>query len=159
MMDYRRQNAVNTKIVRIFNTYGPHMALNDGRVVSNFIIQALQNKDITVYGDGLQTRSFCYIDDMIEGLILMMTSPNDFYGPVNIGNPEEFTIMALAEKVIKLTKSNSKIKFLALPEDDPVQRRPDITLAKTRLGWLPEINLADGLARTIEYFRRALKTS
>jgi len=159
MMDYRRQNAVNTKIVRIFNTYGPHMALNDGRVVSNFIIQALQNKDITVYGDGLQTRSFCYIDDMIEGLILMMTSPNDFYGPVNIGNPEEFTIMELAEKVIELTKSNSKIKFLALPEDDPVQRRPDITLAKTRLGWLPKINLADGLARTIEYFRRALKTS
>ena len=159
MMDYRRQNAVNTKIVRIFNTYGPHMALNDGRVVSNFIIQALQNKDITVYGDGLQTRSFCYIDDMIEGLILMMTSPNDFYGPVNIGNPEEFTIMELAEKVIELTKSNSKIKFLALPEDDPVQRRPDITLAKTRLGWFPKINLADGLARTIEYFRRALKTS
>jgi UDP-glucuronate decarboxylase len=159
MMDYRRQNSVNTKIVRIFNTYGPRMALNDGRVVSNFIIQALQNKNITVYGNGLHTRSFCFIDDMIEGLIAMMNTPNDFYGPVNLGNPEEFTIIELAEKVIQLTKSNAKIKFLSLPEDDPAQRKPDITLAKTRLGWLPKINLADGLAGTIEYFRRALKTS
>ncbi len=159
MMDYRRQNAVSSKIVRIFNTYGPRMALNDGRVVSNFIIQALQNKNITVYGNGLHTRSFCFIDDMIEGLIAMMNTPNDFYGPVNLGNPEEFTIIELAEKVIQLTKSNAKIKFLSLPEDDPAQRKPDITLAKTRLGWLPKINLADGLAGTIEYFRRALKTS
>jgi len=159
MMDYRRQNAVNTKIVRIFNTYGPRMALNDGRVVSNFIIQALQNKNITVYGNGSQTRSFCYVDDMIEGLIKMMNSTDDFYGPVNIGNPGEFTIMQLVKKVIDLTKSNSKIEFLPLPEDDPVQRKPDITLAAEKIGWTPKINLEEGLIKTIEYFRSALKMS
>lgn len=159
MMDYRRQNRVNTKIVRIFNTYGPRMAVNDGRVVSNFIIQALQNKNITVYGDGSHTRSFCYVDDMINGLIKMMNSPDEFYGPVNIGNPGEFTVLDLAQKVIALTKSSSKIVFLPLPNDDPAQRRPDITLAKENLGWNPAINLEEGLIKTIEYFRLALKIS
>lgn len=159
MMDYRRQNNVRTKIVRIFNTYGPRMAVNDGRVVSNFIIQALQNKNITVYGDGSHTRSFCYVDDMIDGFIKMMNSPDEFYGPVNIGNPGEFTVLELAEKVIGLTKSSSKIEFLPLPNDDPAQRRPDITLAREKLGWNPTINLEKGLIKTIEYFRIALKTS
>jgi UDP-glucuronate decarboxylase len=159
MMDYRRQNFVNTKIVRIFNTYGPRMAINDGRVVSNFIIQALQGKKITVYGDGKHTRSFCYAEDMIEGLIRMMNSADEFYGPVNIGNPEEFTIMQLAQIIIKLTKSNSKIEFLPLPADDPVQRKPDITLAKDKIGWSPKINLKEGLINTIGYFRDVLKIS
>lgn len=158
MMDYRRQNNVRTKIVRIFNTYGPRMAVNDGRVVSNFIIQALQNRNITVYGDGSHTRSFCYVDDMIDGFIKMMNSPDEFYGPVNIGNPGEFTVLELAEKVIGLTKSSSKIEFLPLPNDDPAQRRPDITLAREKLGWNPTINLEKGLIKTIEYFRIALKT-
>lgn len=159
MMDYRRQNNVKTKIVRIFNTYGPRMAINDGRVVSNFIIQALQNNNITVYGDGSHTRSFCYVDDMIDGFIKMMNSPDEFYGPVNIGNPGEFTVLELAQKVIALTKSSSQIDFLPLPNDDPAQRRPDIALAKEKLGWNPKINLEEGLIKTIEYFRIALKIS
>jgi UDP-glucuronate decarboxylase len=159
MMDYRRQNSVNTKIVRIFNTYGPRMAINDGRVVSNFIIQALQNKKITIYGDGSHTRSFCYVDDMVEGLIKMMNSADDFYGPVNIGNPGEFTIMQLAQQIIKLTKSNSEVDFQPLPADDPVQRKPDITLAGEKLGWSPQIALGKGLLNTIEYFRDVLEAS
>lgn len=158
MMDYRRQNGVNAKIVRIFNTYGPRMAVNDGRVVSNFIIQALQGKDITVYGDGSHTRSFCYVDDLVDGLIRMMNSPDDFYGPVNLGNPGEFTISELAELVIKLTGSNSKIIFRPLPSDDPTQRKPDITLAGTKLGWSPKVALEAGLISTILYFRNILKT-
>jgi UDP-glucuronate decarboxylase len=157
MMDYRRQNGVNTKIVRIFNTYGPRMAINDGRVVSNFIIQALQGIDITVYGDGSHTRSFCYVDDMVEGLIRMMNCADDFYGPVNLGNPEEFTILELARLIIKLTKSASKIIFQPLPMDDPTQRKPDIALAGNKLGWKPKVDLEKGLKNTIEYFRDILK--
>ena len=157
MMDYRRQNGVNTKIVRIFNTYGPRMAINDGRVVSNFIIQALQGIDITVYGDGSHTRSFCYVDDMVEGLIRMMNCADDFYGPVNLGNPEEFTILELARLIIKLTKSASKIIFRPLPMDDPTQRKPDIALAGNKLGWKPKVDLEKGLKNTIEYFRDILK--
>jgi UDP-glucuronate decarboxylase len=159
MMDYRRQNSVNTKIVRIFNTYGPRMAINDGRVVSNFIIQALKDKKITVYGDGTHTRSFCYVEDLIEGLIRMMNSADEFYGPANIGNPGEFTILQLAQIIITLTKSNSKIEFQPLPQDDPVQRKPDITLAQDKLGWNPKIDLEEGLINTIRYFREALKIS
>jgi UDP-glucuronate decarboxylase len=159
MMDYRRQNSVNTKIVRIFNTYGPRMAINDGRVVSNFIIQALKGNKITVYGDGNHTRSFCYVDDLIEGLIRMMNSSDEFYGPVNIGNPGEFTILQLAQIIIKLTKSNSKIEFQPLPSDDPAQRKPDISLAKEKIGWSPKIDLEKGLISTIGYFRDVLKIS
>jgi UDP-glucuronate decarboxylase len=133
------------------------MAINDGRVVSNFIIQALQNKRITIYGDGSHTRSFCYVDDMIEGLIRMMNSADDFYGPVNVGNPGEFTIMQLAQLIINLTKSHSEIDFQPLPADDPVQRKPDITLAAEKLGWRPQIKLEKGLLNTIEYFRDVLK--
>ena len=157
MMDYRRQNAVNTKIVRIFNTYGPRMAVNDGRVVSNFIIQALRGQDITVYGDGSHTRSFCYCDDLIEGLIRMMNSPDDFFGPVNIGNPGEFTILELAQRVIDLTGSSSQIDFQPLPADDPAQRKPDIALAKNKLGWQPKISLEQGLVSTIKYFQEILQ--
>jgi len=157
MMDYRRQNNVNTKIVRIFNTYGPRMAVNDGRVVSNFIIQALKGKDITVYGDGSHTRSFCYVDDLIDGLIRMMNSPGDFYGPVNLGNPGEFTILELAKLIIRLTNSHAKIIHQSLPADDPTQRKPDITLAEKKLGWIPKIELEKGLIDTIKYFRNALK--
>jgi UDP-glucuronate decarboxylase len=159
MMDYRRQNAVNTKIVRIFNTYGPRMAINDGRVVSNFIIQALQGKDITVYGDGNHTRSFCYCDDLIDGLIKMMNAADDFFGPVNIGNPGEFTILQLARMVIDLTGSSSKIDFQPLPADDPTQRKPDITLAENKLGWQPKVALKQGLISTIQFFRDTLKSS
>ena len=159
MMDYRRQNGVNTKIVRIFNTYGPRMALHDGRMVSNFVIQALQNKVITVYGDGSHTRSFCFVDDMITGLIRMMNAPDDFYGPVNLGNPEEFTILELAQTVIRLTNSRSRIEFLPLPQDDPVQRRPDISLAKAGIGWSPQISLEEGLLKTIDYFCQVLKNT
>lgn len=157
MMDYRRQNGVNAKIVRIFNTYGPRMAINDGRVVSNFIIQALQGKDITVYGDGSHTRSFCYVDDLVDGLIRMMNSADGFYGPVNLGNPDEFTIYELAKLIIKSINSRSKIVFQPLPADDPTQRKPDITLARTTLGWNPKIELEKGLTGTIQYFRNILK--
>ncbi len=152
MMDYHRQNHIDIKIVRIFNTYGPRMAVNDGRVVSNFIIQALRKEDITVFGDGSQTRSFCYVDDLIEGLILMMNSPAGFTGPVNIGTPQEFTVMQLARQIINMTNSPSPIVFNPLPQDDPIQRRPDITLAKNILGWEPHIPLTEGLRRTIDYF-------
>ena len=153
MMDYHRQNHVNIKIVRIFNTYGPHMAPDDGRVVSNFIVQALRGEDITVFGDGSQTRSFCYVDDMIDGLIWMMGTPKGFLGPVNLGNPAEFTILELAEILIRMTGSRAKIVFKPLPQDDPTQRKPDITLAQKKLGWQPRVPLEEGLAKTIEYFR------
>ncbi len=151
MMDYHRQNNVDIKIIRIFNTYGPRMAINDGRVVSNFIVQALRGEDITVYGDGKQTRSFCYIDDLVDGIFKMMDA-DEFTGPVNLGNPSEFTILELAELVIELTGSKSRIKYLPKPQDDPVQRQPDITLAKKRLNWEPRIPLREGLKKTIEYF-------
>lgn len=153
MMDYRRQNAVNVKIVRIFNTYGPRMAVNDGRVVSNFIVQALTHRDITVYGDGSQTRSFCYVDDMVDGMIRMMDTPDDFSGPVNLGTPREFTILELAERLIRMTSSRAKIVFMPLPEDDPVQRKPDIRLARETLGWEPKVPLEEGIEKTIAYFR------
>ena len=153
-MDYHRMNNVKIKIIRIFNTYGPKMHPNDGRVISNFIVQALQHKDITIYGEGLQTRSFQYVDDLIEGMVKMMNSDDDFTGPVNIGNPHEFTILELAEKVIDLTHSRSHIVFHPLPQDDPKQRKPDITLAKERLNWEPTIELEKGLVKTIDYFRK-----
>ncbi len=153
MMDYHRQNKVDVKIVRIFNTYGPRMAVSDGRVVSNFIVQALRGEDITVYGDGSQTRSFCYVDDLVEGLIRMMNSAEGFTGPVNIGTPVEFTIMELARTLIGMTGSASRVVFRELPQDDPTQRRPDITLAREKLGWEPLVPLTDGLERTIAYFR------
>ncbi|MGZ3596331.1 MAG: UDP-glucuronic acid decarboxylase family protein [Syntrophales bacterium] len=156
MMDYHRQNDVKVKIARIFNTYGPRMALNDGRVVSNFVVQALKGEDITVYGDGSQTRSFCYVDDLIDGLILMMESDDNFLGPVNLGNPHEFTIMDLAKTVIGMTENRSKIVHKPLPQDDPMQRSPDISLAKRVLGWQPHVNLEKGLERTIEYFRKVI---
>ncbi|GAB1358495.1 SDR family oxidoreductase [Porphyromonadaceae bacterium] len=153
-MDYYRQNGVKIKIVRIFNTYGPRMHPNDGRVVSNFIVQALKGKNITIYGEGNQTRSFQYVDDLVEGMIRMMASPNDFIGPVNIGNPGEFTIRELAEKVIELTGSRSKLIYEPLPSDDPKQRRPDIALANKMLsGWEPLIHLEEGLIKTIDYFK------
>jgi UDP-glucuronate decarboxylase len=153
-MDYHRQNNVKIKIVRIFNTYGPRMHPDDGRVVSNFIVQALQGKNITVYGDGTQTRSFQYVDDLVEVLIRLMNTGDDFIGPVNTGNPGEFTMLELAEKVIKLTGAKSKIIFEPLPSDDPKQRCPDISLAKEKLGWEPKIALDEGLQKTIEYFRK-----
>ena len=155
-MDYHIQNNVKIKIMRIFNTYGPRMHPNDGRVVSNFIVQALNGKNITVFGDGMQTRSFQYVDDNIEGMIRLMATRDDFIGPVNIGNPNEFTMIELAEMVIKLTKSKSKLVFEPLPADDPMQRRPDITLAKKELGWEPKIQLEEGLTKTIEYFKSIL---
>jgi len=155
--DYHRQNKVNIRVVRIFNTYGPRMHPNDGRVISNFIVQALENKDITVFGDGSQTRSFCYVDDLIEGLIRMMNGPDSFVGPVNLGRPEEFTILQLAETIIKLCASKSKVIFGPLPQDDPLQRRPDIVLAREQLQWQPNINLEQGLKKTIEYFRVSLQ--
>jgi UDP-glucuronate decarboxylase len=155
-MNYHHQNKVRIKIMRIFNTYGPRMHPNDGRVVSNFIVQALQNKDITIYGDGKQTRSFCYVDDLLEGMVRLMNTGEDFIGPVNIGNPGEFTILELAEKVIRLTGSRSKLVFLPLPEDDPMQRQPDITLAKKVLGWEPKVPLEEGLIKTIDYFRKVV---
>lgn len=157
-MDYNLQNNVDVKIVRIFNTYGPRMNVNDGRVVSNFIVQALQNKDITIFGNGLQTRSFQYVDDLIEGFIRMMNSRKGFTGPVNIGNPNEFTMIELAEKIIKLTNSNSKIINLPLPQDDPTRRQPDITLAKKELNnWEPKVQLEEGLIKTIKYFKSIIK--
>ena len=153
-MDYHRQNKVRVKIIRIFNTYGPNMSTNDGRVVSNFIIQALQNKDITIYGDGNQTRSFQYVDDLIEGMIRMMNTSDDFTGPVNIGNQGEFSMNELAKIVIRLTNSSSKIVYRPLPGDDPKQRKPDITLAKEKLdGWEPTVCLEEGLKKTILYFK------
>lgn len=155
-MDYHRQNKVKVKIIRIFNTYGPQMLPNDGRVVSNFIVQALKNEDITIYGSGTQTRSFQYVDDLIEGMIRMMATGDDFTGPVNIGNPNEFSILELAEKVIKMTGSTSEIIFKSLPHDDPKQRQPDITLAKEKLNWQPNINLNEGLQHTIEYFKQVI---
>ena len=155
-VDYHKQNNVRIKIVRIFNTYGPRMHPNDGRVVSNFIVQALQHKDITIYGNGLQTRSFQYVDDLIEGMVRMMATGDDFTGPVNIGNPDEFTIRELAEKVIELTNSKSKIIYSALPSDDPSQRQPNIELAQTKLNWKPTIQLEEGLIKTIDYFRSIL---
>jgi len=155
MMDYHRQNRVDIKIVRIFNTYGPRMLLDDGRVVSNFIIQALKGQNITVYGEGSQTRSFCYVDDLIEGMVRMMDTEN-FMGPVNLGNPEEYTILDLAQKIISMIGSKSKICYKPLPSDDPTQRQPDISLAAQKLGWKPAVPVTDGLARTIEYFRKEL---
>ncbi|MCK9628267.1 MAG: SDR family oxidoreductase [Bacteroidales bacterium] len=152
-MDYHRQNKVRIKIIRIFNTYGPNMHPNDGRVVSNFIVQALKNENITIYGEGKQTRSFQYIDDLVEGMIRVMNTDDSFIGPINIGNPNEFTIMQLAEKVLSLTGSKSKIVKLDLPSDDPQQRRPDITLARDFLGWEPVVQLDQGLEKTINYFK------
>lgn len=154
--DYHRQHQLEIKVMRIFNTYGPRMHPQDGRVVSNFIVQALSGNDITLYGDGLQTRSFCYVDDLIEGMHLLMHSPRDFTGPVNIGNPIEFTIKELAEKVLSLTGSKSKLVYMPLPSDDPKQRQPDITQAKTKLGWKPTVSLEDGLKETVSYFRKLL---
>lgn len=151
--DYHRQHNVRIKVIRIFNTYGPRMAKNDGRVVSNLIVQALRNEPITIYGDGSQTRSFQYITDLVDGMIKMMASGDDFTGPVNIGNPGEFTILELAEKIIAMTASKSRIEFRPLPEDDPKTRRPDITLAKERLGWEPKVPLEDGLKETIAYLK------
>ncbi len=151
--DYHRQHGLDIKIARIFNTYGPRMHPNDGRVVSNFIVQALTGEAITVFGDGSQTRSFCYVDDLIDGLMRLMNSPEDFTGPVNLGNPGEFTILQLAEKVIEMTQSNVSIRYLELPQDDPIQRKPDISLAKAKLHWHPTISLDKGLVKTIEYFR------
>lgn len=151
--DYRRQHNLNIKVARIFNTYGPRMHPNDGRVVSNFIMQAINNQPITVYGGGSQTRSFCYVDDLVEAFVRLMGTSNNFIGPVNIGNPTEFTILELAEKIIKLTGSKSPIVQRPLPQDDPVQRQPDISLARDKLLWEPLVSLEDGLTRTIEYFR------
>lgn len=152
-VNYHQQNDVRIKIIRIFNTYGPRMHPNDGRVVSNFIVQALQGKDITMYGDGMQTRSFQYVDDLIEGMIRLMNTPDDFTGPVNIGNPGEFTMLELAQKIIEQTGSASKIIFMPLPADDPMQRKPDISLAKKVLDWEPHVSLDQGLEKTIAYFK------
>ena len=157
-VNYHKQNNVRIKIIRIFNTYGPNMHPNDGRVVSNFIVQALQDKPITIYGDGSQTRSFQYVDDLVEGMIRMMNTPDEVIGPVNIGNPGEFTILELAQKVIELTGSKSKIEFHELPEDDPMQRKPDITKASELLnGWRPKVQLEEGLVNTIDYFRKIVQ--
>lgn len=156
MMDYKRQNNVDIRIVRIFNTYGPRMAVSDGRVVSNFIIQALRKEPLTVYGDGKQTRSFCYVSDLVQGLIAIMEK-EDATGPINLGNPHEFTILELAEKVLQLTKSSSPIQYKPMPSDDPVRRCPDISLAKKAIGWEPKVGLEEGLMKTIDYFREKLK--
>ena len=156
--DYRRQHKLRIKVARIFNTYGPNMHPNDGRVVSNFIVQALQKKPISIYGDGSQSRSFCYVDDLIEVFVRLMDSPDELTGPVNTGNPGEFTIKELAEKVIELTGSSSRIEYEPLPKDDPTQRQPDISLAKEKLGWEPKINLEDGLKKTIPYFEKLIRT-
>ena len=155
--DYHRQHRLVIKVGRIFNTYGPRMHPNDGRVVSNFIVQALQNKPITVYGDGSQTRSFCYVDDMIEAFVRIMKTPDDFTGPVNLGNPDEFTILELAEKVVEMTNSKSEIIFKPLPENDPRQRKPDISLARKALGWSPKVSLEEGLRKTIDYFENIIR--
>ena len=155
MMDYHRQHNVDIRIIRIFNTYGPRMAQNDGRVVSNFIIQALKNEDITIYGDGSQTRSFCYVDDLVRGMIALMNTEG-FMGPVNVGNDGEYTILDLAKMIIELTNSNSQIVFKPLPSDDPCQRRPDLTLAKEKLNYVPIVHVKDGLMKTIEYFANVI---
>jgi UDP-glucuronate decarboxylase len=154
--DYHRQHAIEIKVARIFNTYGPKMHPNDGRVVSNFIVQALRGEDISIYGDGSQTRSFCFVDDLVEGLVLLMSSPADFTGPINLGNPVEFSIRDLAKMIIKMVGSASKLATQALPQDDPKQRQPDIKLANSSLGWAPKTNLEEGLSRTIEHFRQVL---
>ena len=154
--DYWRQHRLDIKVVRIFNTYGPRMHPDDGRVVSNFIVQALRGEDLTIYGTGKQTRSFCYVDDLIEAMVRMMATGPEFPGPVNIGNPGEFTMLQLAETVLRLAGGKSKLKYLPAPEDDPMQRQPDIALAKAKLGWAPKVALEDGLKETIAYFRRAL---
>jgi UDP-glucuronate decarboxylase len=154
--DYHRQNKVDIKVVRIFNTYGPRMHPNDGRVVSNFIVQALKGETITIFGDGSQTRSFCFVDDMIDGIIKMMNGPDDFIGPVNLGNSTEHTILDLAQLIIKLTKSRSQVEFQPLPMDDPKRRRPDISLAVEKLSWEPGVNIEDGLKKTIKYFRELI---
>jgi len=154
--DYYRQHDLSIKVARIFNTYGPRMHPNDGRVVSNFIVQAIRGEDITIYGDGQQTRSFCYVDDMIDGFIRLMGSDGAITGPVNLGNPGEYTMLELAETILKLAGSGSKLVYKPLPQDDPRQRQPDITLAQNTLGWTPRVNLEDGLKETIDYFRRVL---
>lgn len=154
--DYHRQHGVDIRVMRIFNTYGPRMDIGDGRVVSNFVVQALRGEDITIYGNGNQTRSFCYVDDLIEGMVRLMNSSDGFTGPVNIGNPEEFTIKQLAEIIVRLTGSRSKLVYRELPADDPAQRRPDITLAREVLGWKPQIQLEEGLMKTIGYFRSVI---
>lgn len=155
--DYKRQHGLRIKVARLFNTYGPRMQVDDGRVVSNFIVQALRGDPITIYGDGTQTRSFCYVDDAIEGYIRLMNSPDDFTGPVNIGNPHEQTMLELASTILDLTGSASKLVFKPLPQDDPVQRCPDITLARNTLGWEPKVGIRDGLSKTIEYFEQVLQ--
>ena len=155
--DYHRQHALEIKVIRIFNTYGPRMHPNDGRVVSNFIVQALKGNDITIYGNGFQTRSFCYVDDLINAMVLMMNSKKDVTGPINFGNPVEFTMISLAQKIIKLTKSKSNLIHLPLPNDDPQQRRPNIELAKQVLNWQPEIEIDDGLIKTIDYFKQIIR--
>jgi len=157
--DYQRQHDLDVKVVRIFNTYGPRMHPNDGRVVSNFIVQALRGQDITIYGDGQQTRSFCYVDDLVEGMMRMMDTEKGFTGPINIGNPGEFTMLQLAEKVLQLVGTKSKLVHKPLPQDDPKQRKPIIDLAKSKLGWEPKVNLDDGLKETVAYFRRTLAES
>lgn len=154
--DYHRQHNMPVKVARIFNTYGPNMHANDGRVVSNFIVQALRNEPITIYGDGSQTRSFCYVDDLIEAVVAFMNSPDDFTGPVNLGSAEEFSIRGLAEEVVNLTGSRSSLVYRPLPADDPMQRRPDLSLAKDKLGWEPSVKLKEGLAKTISYFEQVL---
>ena len=158
IMDYHRQYNIDTRIIRIFNTFGPNMDLYDGRVVSNFIVQALKNEDITIYGDGLQTRSFCYVSDLVDGMIKMMNNPQKFIGPVNLGNPTERTILDFAKLIIKMTNSSSKIIYKPLPNDDPTQRKPDISLAKKELMWEPKVDTETGLQKTIEYFERKLKS-
>ena len=157
MMDYHRQKGVDIRIIRIFNTYGPNMDVNDGRVVSNFIVQALQNKDITIYGDGSQTRSFCYVSDLIEGMIKMMNNEENFIGPVNLGNPSERSILEFAKLIIEMTNSKSKIIYKPLPSDDPIQRKPDISLAKEKLNWEPSVDIKEGISKTIEYFDNKLQ--
>jgi UDP-glucuronate decarboxylase len=154
--DYHRQHKLDIKVMRIFNTYGPRMHQNDGRVVSNFVVQALKGEDITIFGDGMQTRSFCYVDDLIEGMYRLMNSRDGFAGPVNIGNPGEFTMLELAQKILEIAGSKSKLKFLPLPQDDPMQRQPVIDLAKKELDWEPKIQLEEGLSKTIEYFRKVI---
>jgi UDP-glucuronate decarboxylase len=157
--DYKRQHNLKIKVIRIFNTYGPRMRLDDGRVISNFIVQALKDENITVYGDGSQTRSFCYVDDMVEGIVKMMDSRDEFTGPVNLGNPGEFTILELAKKLIQFTDSKSKIIYKLLPEDDPLQRQPDINLAKKELNWEPKVPFEEGIKKTIDYFERLLSNN